>query len=125
MSVGDYTEIEVGDVIRYTTSNDRGRRADAFDYIVTAVEVEPLDLTGPQKRTVPARRIHVAVLVPPAVDARRRSVGDVQVRGVATRVVGAHDTLLRTARRQAAALADGIEHRIPPGSNRKGRQNCP
>lgn len=91
-----YTDIEVGDVIRYELKDSRGREVDDQDYLVTAIDTEGLNFG--------ARRLHVSAIKRPADSASSRTIGDVEVRLDTTRIVDSTDTLLRADKRHVGKL---------------------
>lgn len=108
VTVDDYTDIAVGDVIRYTTRNPAGALSDGNDYVVRAVETDPRDFADGTKFAFPCHRLHVVALVPPAESAASRTFGDVSIEYSTTRIVDASDKIVRADKRYTGKLVEYV-----------------
>ncbi|ULD38840.1 hypothetical protein [Rhodococcus qingshengii] len=96
-----FTDVEVGDVIRYDLKDRRAREVDDQDYLVRGIDTEGLNFG--------AHRFHVTVIKRPLDGASVRTIGDVTVRPVTTRIVDGVDPLLRSDKRHVGKLVAFVD----------------
>lgn len=115
ITVADYTDIEVGDLIRYANVDRSGRRIDEHDFVVTGVDTEPRDRVEGTPMSPGLHRLHVTVIKPPATSLAKRDVGDAVVEYDTTRLINGDDKLERADRRAVRALVEYVESLDPSG----------